>query len=80
MTTLSSTRPDARAGRTTIRPSAWSSLTQWILPLGLIALWQVLASAGAIPGRILPAPSDVVRAGWRLLLTGELIRNAARAR
>jgi sulfonate transport system permease protein len=47
----------------------------WILPVALIAAWQLFSSTGVIPGRVLPAPSDVVLAGWRLLRTGELPRN-----
>jgi sulfonate transport system permease protein len=53
----------------------WHDWTQWLLPIGVVASWQLLTSAGVIPGRVLPAPSDVMRAGWRLLLSGELIRN-----
>jgi sulfonate transport system permease protein len=51
------------------------ALTQWILPLGIIALWEVLSLAGAIPARVLPAPTDVLAAAWKLLLSGELVRN-----
>jgi sulfonate transport system permease protein len=51
------------------------ALTQWILPLGIAALWEVLSLAGVIPARVLPAPTDVLAAGWKLLLTGELVRN-----
>jgi len=28
-----------------------------------------------VPARVLPAPSDVALAGWKLLLSGELLRN-----
>jgi sulfonate transport system permease protein len=51
------------------------ALTQWILPLGIVALWEVLSLAGMIPSRVLPAPTDVVAAGWKLSLSGELVRN-----
>jgi sulfonate transport system permease protein len=51
------------------------AMTPWIVPVALIAAWQLLSSLGVIPGRVLPAPSDVVLAGWRLLRTGELPRN-----
>jgi len=51
------------------------AMTQWIVPIALIATWQLLSSIGVIPGRVLPAPSDVVLAGWRLLRTGEVPRN-----
>jgi sulfonate transport system permease protein len=51
------------------------ALTQWMLPLGIVALWEGLSVAGVIPGRVLPAPTDVLAAGWKLLLSGELVRN-----
>ena len=57
------------------RRPRWHDLTQWLVPVGVIGSWQLLTSIGVIPGRVLPAPSDVLRAGWRLLLSGELIRN-----
>jgi sulfonate transport system permease protein len=60
------------AGNRTAGPGV---LTQWALPLGIIVAWQVLSAAGLIPGRVLPAPTDVVAAGWKLLQSGELLRN-----
>jgi sulfonate transport system permease protein len=51
------------------------SLTQWLMPLAVILLWQVAVSAGWLSTRILPAPSDVVEAGLRLARSGELARN-----
>ncbi len=53
----------------------FSNLTQWILPLGIIVVWQAAASSGLLSTRILPAPTDVVAAGWRLTQSGELLRN-----
>ncbi len=50
-------------------------LIQWIVPLAIIAIWQVASVTGFVPVRVLPAPSDVVLAGWKLLLSGELVRN-----
>ena len=58
-----------------VRASKLTELTPWILPVGTIAAWQLLSSLGVIPGRILPAPSDVLLAGWRLMRSGELPRN-----
>ncbi len=52
-----------------------SGLTQWALPLGILAAWQALSLAGFIPGRVLPAPSEVLAAGWKLVHSGELARN-----
>jgi sulfonate transport system permease protein len=50
-------------------------LTQWIVPLVIVLAWQGASSAGLVPTRILPAPSDVAVAGWKLLKSGELARN-----
>ncbi|HWK97000.1 MAG TPA: aliphatic sulfonate ABC transporter permease SsuC [Pseudolabrys sp.] len=51
------------------------NLTQWILPVAIIAIWQLLSSVGFIPERVLPSPAAVVLAGWKLLLSGELLTN-----
>jgi sulfonate transport system permease protein len=50
-------------------------LTPWILPSGIVVLWEGLSVAGVIPARVLPAPTDVLAAGSKLLLSGELVRN-----
>jgi sulfonate transport system permease protein len=52
-----------------------AALTQWALPIGIILAWQMLSAAGLISGRVLPAPTDVLAAGWKLLKSGELPRN-----
>lgn len=50
-------------------------LTQWIVPLLILVVWQVACATGFVPARVLPAPSDVALAGWKLLKSGELGRN-----
>jgi sulfonate transport system permease protein len=50
-------------------------LAQWALPVAILLAWEAASLAGLIPGRVLPAPSDVVIAGWKLLKSGELARN-----
>ena len=52
-----------------------AALTQWALPIGIFLAWQMLSAAGLIPSRVLPAPTDVLAAGWKLLKSGELPRN-----
>ncbi|TIW26712.1 MAG: ABC transporter permease subunit, partial [Mesorhizobium sp.] len=37
--------------------------------------WEAAARAGLIPANVLPAPSAVAEAFWRLTLSGELVRN-----
>ena len=44
----------------------------WLVPVGLIALWQVAASLGWLSTRVLPAPSEVLKAAWALTVSGEL--------
>ena len=53
----------------------FGSLIQWILPLAILVIWQLLSMIGFIPVRVLPAPTEVLAAGWKLLLNGELIKN-----
>src|ERR1700729_826718 len=57
-------------------------LVQWIVPLVILLVWQAGCVGGLVPARGLPAPrggvpapSDVALAGWKLLLSGELVRN-----
>jgi sulfonate transport system permease protein len=47
-------------------------LVPWIVPVALLALWQVASSLGWLSTRVLPAPVDVVKAAWRLTQSGEL--------
>jgi sulfonate transport system permease protein len=51
------------------------ALIPWIVPLSIILIWQLACVTGFVPARVLPAPSDVMVAGWKLLLSGELVRN-----
>ena len=51
------------------------AFTPWIVPLIIVLGWQAGSIAGLIPPRVLPAPSDVATAGWRLLRSGELEHN-----
>ena len=59
----------------TVASRRYASLAQWALPFAIIVVWQTAASSGLLSTRILPAPTDVVLAGWKLLGTGELVRN-----
>ena len=50
-------------------------LTPWIVPLAIVVVWQIACMTGFVPARVLPAPSDVAVAGWKLVQSGELARN-----
>jgi len=47
-------------------------LLPWLLPLTLVALWQLASARGWLSTRVLPAPLDVLLAAWRLAESGEL--------
>jgi sulfonate transport system permease protein len=47
-------------------------LLPWVVPVGLIALWQIASSLGWLSTRVLPAPSEVIKAAWALSVSGEL--------
>jgi sulfonate transport system permease protein len=52
-------------------------ITPWLLPLLLLVVWQAASSFGTLSSSILPAPAEVIDAGWRLSLSGELPHNIA---
>jgi sulfonate transport system permease protein len=54
---------------------SWEQIAPWLVPFGLIVVWQILAQAGVITTRILPAPTQIIEAAIRLLQSGELVRN-----
>ncbi|MER8988750.1 ABC transporter permease subunit [Mesorhizobium sp. M0843] len=47
----------------------------WLLPALVIIGWEAASRAGVMPANVLPAPSAVAEAFWRLTLSGELIEN-----
>lgn len=53
----------------------WQQITPWLVPVGLVILWQLLVQIGLLSTRILPAPTQVVEAGVKLFLSGELLAN-----
>ncbi|GLK55810.1 sulfonate transport system permease protein [Methylopila capsulata] len=53
------------------------NLLAFVIPVGLIVVWQGLSLLGEVPPEVLPAPTDVVAAGWRLGASGELWSNIA---
>jgi len=63
--------------RLLLRSLLASSAAGWIVPAVLLLTWQLAAQIGALPANVLPAPSDVFGAAWRLAESGELQRNIA---
>lgn len=47
-------------------------LAPWIVPIALIAIWQLAAQVGWLSSRILPEPLAVLKAAWTLTASGQL--------
>jgi sulfonate transport system permease protein len=54
---------------------ATHAISAWLVPVGLVAVWEALARLGFIAPNVLPALSAVAIAGWDALLSGQLISN-----
>ncbi|WP_338464476.1 aliphatic sulfonate ABC transporter permease SsuC [Franconibacter daqui] len=49
----------------------------WLLPVGIIVIWQFASQSGWLSTRILPSPEGVVEAFWNLSASGELWHHLA---
>ena len=47
----------------------------WLAPALFLVVWQTLAMTGVISPRFLPAPSEVIRAGIKLIGEGKLVND-----
>ncbi len=48
-----------------------------LLPVAIVVAWQAASSLGLIGNRLMPAPTDVLRAFWDKTVSGELAVNIA---
>ena len=75
-----STKPETKGPFSWVRfralPSKLQRFVPALVPLGILSVWQLASDAGTLSASILPAPSHVASAFWRLLLSGELVENA----
>ena len=44
----------------------------WIVPVAILLLWQAASSFGLLRAQVMPAPTAVAEAAWRLARSGEL--------
>ena len=51
------------------------AVVPWLVPIGLLLLWEALTASGLVPARKLPTLHAVLLAGWTLLRSGELLRD-----
>ena len=75
MTTMISAPPARPVATQSVHRAAsvvWRRALPWLVPAALLVLWQIAAQAGWLSQRILPAPSDVLKAAWQLSASGEL--------
>ncbi|MFC4453204.1 ABC transporter permease subunit [Deinococcus sonorensis] len=53
--------------------TGWSDgLVRWLIPVLLLAVWQLASSLGWLNARVLPAPGAVLTAFWTLIQNGQL--------
>lgn len=55
----------------------FDGLVPWLLPILLVAAWELAARFGILSARVLPAPSDILVAFWITLKDGSLIHHVA---
>jgi sulfonate transport system permease protein len=56
----------------TWKQTGLARLAPWVVPVTLIAIWQISAQLGWLSSRILPEPWAVLKAAWALAVSGEL--------
>lgn len=52
-----------------------AALAPWALPLAILVSWEIAARTGLVNARLLPAPSTIALAFWRLTLDGTLLHH-----
>jgi sulfonate transport system permease protein len=52
-------------------------LLPWIVPLTILFTWQAASQCGMLADQIMPAPTAVGEAAWRITRSGELLRDIA---
>jgi len=53
------------------------SLVPWLVPIAVVAGWELASRIGWLSSRILPEPFAVAAAFWNLLKSGELLNDVA---
>lgn len=63
-------RPLAFYGR-----KAFLRVAPWLVPLAILAAWELAARSGVLSTRVLPEPLAVVKAAWSLIESGEMLED-----
>jgi sulfonate transport system permease protein len=61
----------------TLKQTALRQFVPWVVPALILIVWQGLSMASLISARVLPAPTEVARAGFALFTEGTLLRDVA---
>jgi sulfonate transport system permease protein len=61
----------------TTRARRLVGITPWLVPIAVIAGWELASRTGWLSSRILPEPLAVATAFWQLLLSGDLVKDVA---
>jgi sulfonate transport system permease protein len=56
-------------------PQLMNRALPWIVPLAILLLWQVASQAGLLSDQVMPPPTAVAEAFWRVTSSGELLRD-----
>ncbi|WP_430228076.1 aliphatic sulfonate ABC transporter permease SsuC [Paraburkholderia tropica] len=64
----------ARANSALLR-KVFARLAPWLLPLAILAAWELAARVGVLSTRVLPEPLAVVKAAWSLIQSGEMLQD-----
>lgn len=54
---------------------SWGVASGWLLPVGIVVIWELLTRLGFVRSNVLPPPTAVLQAFLKLAATGELWEN-----
>ena len=58
-----------------IKVSLTEQFIIWLIPILILIVWQIVVQSGLVSSRVMPAPLDVIIAGFTLTANGELIHH-----
>ncbi|PZM13063.1 aliphatic sulfonate ABC transporter permease SsuC [Rhizobium tubonense] len=70
-------RSKSRGSGSAAAAASAERLVPYLVPVLVVAVWQIASSAGWISSRIMPSPADVVLAFWQTTISGQLPRDIA---
>lgn len=65
-------RPQLQPVKTGRLERVWNGLLPWIIPLIILAGWQLFAATQTVSSQLIPTPLMVLESGWNLIVSGKL--------